>query len=158
VDIGSRIAKLREQKGINQTALSKKIGVEPPTISQYESNKREPRLDVLVEIAQALNTTAGFLITGDTEWTESKLYKKALDKYGFSSQIIMLAEECGELVQAISKLYRKGNPNPVYEEIADVQIMIEQVIQHYGEVGREQVHKYRQKKLARLEKMIEGMS
>jgi NTP pyrophosphatase (non-canonical NTP hydrolase) len=39
-----------------------------------------------------------------------QIYNKALQKWGFNAQSIMLTEECAELIQAVSKLHRTGNP------------------------------------------------
>ena len=54
---------------------------------------------------------------------------KIADHYG-ESQIDILQEECAELIQAVSK-FRRGGNNPIpkiLEEMADVTIMIEQVL------------------------------
>lgn len=55
---------------------------------------------------------------------------KIADHYGMESQIDILQEECAELVQAVSK-YKRGGDNPIskiLEEMADVSIMIEQIL------------------------------
>jgi len=61
--------------------------------------------------------------------------------YGIESQKMILMEECAELIQAVSKLTRAeqdGKPFEkiqaafdMVEEMADVHIMIEQVLKHY---------------------------
>ena len=61
-----------------------------------------------------------------------KIYKEAIKKWGYPLQLNMLMEECAELIQATSKVLRKGNKlNSVWknlvEEMADVEIMIEQI-------------------------------
>ena len=55
--------------------------------------------------------------------------------YGFNNQRHILTEECAELIQAVSKIDRAKNIGELdkaydkfYEEIADVLIMIEQMI------------------------------
>ncbi len=55
---------------------------------------------------------------------------KIADHYGMESQIDIMQEECAELVQAVSK-YKRGKDNDfshMLEEMADVTIMIEQVL------------------------------
>lgn len=54
-----------------------------------------------------------------------KLKKKIAKHYG-SQQLDILQEECAELIQAVSKYKRYGNVENLKEEIADVQIMIDQ--------------------------------
>lgn len=52
-----------------------------------------------------------------------------LNYYGLDCQRMILIEEMGELLQAISKSSRYGNKTPIgfIEELADVRIMIEQM-------------------------------
>jgi NTP pyrophosphatase (non-canonical NTP hydrolase) len=61
-----------------------------------------------------------------------KLYKEAIEKWGLSLQFGMLIEECAELIQAVNKVLRKGDSDVdtwhnLAEEMADVEIMIEQL-------------------------------
>ena len=53
--------------------------------------------------------------------------KKIAEFYGKESQLDILQEECAELVQAISKYRRGGSYQLTLEEIADVEIVIEQI-------------------------------
>lgn len=56
---------------------------------------------------------------------------KIANHYGMESQIDIMQEECAELVQAVSKYKRKNGDNTIshlLEEMADVSIMIEQVL------------------------------
>ncbi|TDO77698.1 hypothetical protein DFR79_13230 [Halanaerobium saccharolyticum] len=87
---------------------------------------------------------------------KKQIYIKAIDKWGFKSQSIMLMEECAELIQAVSKLHRTGNPNKMYEEIADVEIMIEQIKTFYGDVAEKETDKHYKNKLDRLEGLIQN--
>ena len=50
------------------------------------------------------------------------------DHYGIKKQLRQLAEECSELAVEASHSPRKGTTVKIIEEIADVQIMIEQII------------------------------
>ena len=50
------------------------------------------------------------------------------DHYGIKQQLRQLAEECSELAVEASHSARKGTTVKIIEEIADVQIMIEQII------------------------------
>ena len=53
---------------------------------------------------------------------------KIINHYGSMSQVMMLFEEMSELTKAISKYVRKqATANDVAEEIADVQIMLDQM-------------------------------
>ena len=59
-----------------------------------------------------------------------KLYKEAVKKWGLQLQFGMLIEECAELIQAVNKVSRKDDADTwrnLAEEMADVEIMIEQL-------------------------------
>lgn len=54
--------------------------------------------------------------------------KTIADHYGIKKQLRQLADECSELAVEASHSARKGTTVKIIEEIADVQIMIEQII------------------------------
>lgn len=61
--------------------------------------------------------------------TQNKDIIKIADHYGLDVQCNQLVEEMAELMVALNKLHRK-KPNAIYavvEEIADVEIMLEQI-------------------------------
>lgn len=76
--------------------------------------------------------------------------KKAIDLYGEALQKIVAVEEMGELIQAISKSLR-GDDHNVEEEIADVMIMITQLMMMYD---LKKVMEIREAKLKRLERVV----
>ena len=61
--------------------------------------------------------------------------KTIADHYGIKKQLRQLAEECSELAVEASHSARKGTTVKIIEEIADVQIMIEQII-HLAKIDR----------------------
>lgn len=61
-----------------------------------------------------------------------EIYQKAIKKFGATMQMTVAMEECSELIKEISKIIRaKGNLANLAEEIADVEIMLEQLKQMY---------------------------
>ncbi len=79
-----------------------------------------------------------------------KLYRKAIGNYGEAAQQIVAMEECSELIQAISKKLR-GRETNVEEEIADVEIMVEQMrLMSDSSL----VDKIKEEKLQRLEQRL----
>ena len=54
--------------------------------------------------------------------------KEIADHYGIKNQLRQLAEECSELSVEASHSARVGTTVKIIEEIADVMIMIEQVV------------------------------
>lgn len=63
-----------------------------------------------------------------------EMINRIADMYGKEPQLVMLMEECGELIQACSKQLRRKDKsiNNLIEELADVRIMIEQIEHLYG--------------------------
>ena len=55
------------------------------------------------------------------------IYRKVVDKFGRDGQLRMLQEECSELAVAVSHFIRGRDQLELIEEIADVEIMLEQV-------------------------------
>lgn len=58
--------------------------------------------------------------------TDKELFKMAISEYGSVAQERQAIEECAELIQAISFKHR-GREHNIEEEIADVEIMLEQL-------------------------------
>lgn len=81
--------------------------------------------------------------------------KTAIDKYGHVMQSIVAMEEMGELIQEISKDLRgKGNVRKMSEEIADVEIMLDQLKVMHG--CWDDVSEWRYHKVNRLRERLEG--
>lgn len=62
--LGDRIVSLLKEQHMSQKDLAMMIGVTESALSRYINNEREPRLEVLANLATALNTTVDFLTTG----------------------------------------------------------------------------------------------
>ena len=62
MNIGERIQSARKQKGLTQKELAQKLGLATGTIQQYELNKRQPRMELLKEIASVLDVEVGYLL------------------------------------------------------------------------------------------------
>lgn len=98
--------------------------------------------------------------------SDSVICRKVVEKFGIDIQQIVAMEELGELIQAISKIARwECNQSEdvetlleyidnLAEEIADVEIMLEQLKQCYG--CHIQADDYKRRKLEKLKSMIEG--
>ena len=98
--------------------------------------------------------------------SDSVICRKAVETFGVDIQQIVAMEELGELIQAISKIARwecsqsedletlfKYIDN-LSEEIADVEIILEQLKQCHG--CHIQVNDHKRKKLDKLKSMVEG--
>lgn len=83
----------------------------------------------------------------------TELYAKAKEKNGATTQKIQAIEEMAELTKEVIKdLKGQGTPYHIADEIADVEIMLEQLKLMYG-VG-ELVYERKRYKKKRLEKRL----
>jgi len=63
--LGKRIAQKREQSGLSQSELARRLGLSPQAVQKWESEVSVPRGRRLDEIASELSTSVGFLVTGE---------------------------------------------------------------------------------------------
>ena len=63
-DIGKNMKQLRIQKNITQDDLAQALFVTRQTVSNYETGRSRPDVDMLIRIAQALDTDTNTLIYG----------------------------------------------------------------------------------------------
>lgn len=83
-----------------------------------------------------------------------QVYKRAIEFWGEEAQKSMFYEEFGELLQAMNKYKRDDTDKNYYnirEEIADVEIMLNQLKLIYGE---QQINKIKQTKIGKLEDVL----
>lgn len=84
---------------------------------------------------------------------KEKLYTYAWQKFGAVSQCVVTMEECAELTKELSKAIRgEANGLKIAEEVADVEIMLEQVKQNFA--IQTLVTGFKRDKIKRLEKRL----
>ena len=82
--------------------------------------------------------------------TDLEIYKRLRAQNGDTAQLVVAVEELSELTKEITKCLRsKGNIDHLAEEVADVEIMVEQVKLIFN--VQDKVEVARQIKLQRLE-------
>ena len=60
--LGSRIKLLREELGLKQEELAKKLSVSPSAIGMYERDLREPNNELIIKIADFFNVSLDYLL------------------------------------------------------------------------------------------------
>ncbi len=68
---GDRVAGAREQAGMTQKQLAKRLGVRMSTVRAWEDDLSEPRANRLSMMAGILNVSMMWLITGEGEGVEA---------------------------------------------------------------------------------------
>ena len=84
--IGDTVRILREQRGYTQKELANALNITASCLSKYETGRTQPSLDMLVQMANALNTTTDYLLGRNSFEMDYKQLKTAYykDKDGFS--------------------------------------------------------------------------
>ena len=62
--IGERLAQLLKESGYTQKEFALMCGVTEAAMCRYLKKEREPKIEVVANMATALNTTVEYLITG----------------------------------------------------------------------------------------------
>ena len=60
--IGARVQRLRQERGFTQEVLAEAMGVEPTTVSRFETGARAMSLSTLALIARQLDVSLGDLL------------------------------------------------------------------------------------------------
>lgn len=92
--VGERIKKRRLEMGLTQEQLGGRIGLSSNAIAGYETDRREPNLEKLIQLAYALDVTPDYLLGID--YQPSVIYKKLLESAGF--EIIERGQHFVELI------------------------------------------------------------
>lgn len=78
--MGNRIRSARKRAGLTQAEVAEKIGISWQGIAQWETGKRNPKIDTLKKIAQALSIPVEELTGGLTIDNTTMFYgKPAID-------------------------------------------------------------------------------
>lgn len=109
---------------------------------------------------EAADRLERFANAGKTAQDDERIMRQAIETYGVQAQCDVAVEEMAELTKAIMKIRRVADDyektqvalDNLLEEIADVDIMIEQMKIMWGP---KQVEEYCRKKLERLAKRLE---
>lgn len=87
--IGDRMKKLREEKGLMQQDVCNALDIEQSTLANYENNRRVPKTDILIEIANYYGVSLDYLVgRTDDRLDSSKRRPKDLNKFLQQSEII----------------------------------------------------------------------
>ena len=79
--LGARIAALRQQAGMSQSALAKSLGTSASAVGMYEQGRREPSAQMLLALARAFGVSVDFLLTGKPpEQDTNQLRRMLLDR------------------------------------------------------------------------------
>ena len=123
--VGERIQKIRKAKGLTQKDLGVLSGTSEITVRQYEIGKRQPRLEQLLLIADALGVSSGELIGED---------KSPYDDFDKVSKILKFAGisfECSDIFDDYF-VWPSGSKDPqedrvefVFSDLVEIVLSVE---------------------------------
>ena len=94
-DFGARVRRLREDRGLSQAALAKKLGVGPQTVCRYENNLQSPSLERTKQIAVILRTSIDYLVGLDNRYTIALPSLTAEQREALSTFLRVFIDEVG---------------------------------------------------------------
>ncbi len=89
VDMGKRIETKRKEKNLTQEGLAELCGVTPQFVSYAESGSRAMRPENLLKVANALQVSADYLLTGEMNSQDYEILSKKLSQLS-SSQLKLI--------------------------------------------------------------------
>lgn len=97
-EIGNRISYLLNKNGISQKELADRINISESVVSRYISGEREPKANVIANLATAFRTTSDYLlgIEEDDNFSQPRI-KRMIARNADN----MTVEEKRELINAL---------------------------------------------------------
>lgn len=88
MNIGTRIRKLREQKGMTQAELAKKIMVDKSVMNRIEIGTRLVRNDELLSLSHVFNVSSDFILGNKSKASNGGILTNDMNQFFSQSQII----------------------------------------------------------------------
>ena len=100
-DYGKNIKEARKKAGLTQKELADASGVAKITIQQYEAGKRQPRLEQLMKLAEAMKIKVDVLIGVKPLPSKVTVYFKGFD----GEHTVFIEDSVSEWASSYSFLY-----------------------------------------------------
>lgn len=65
--MGPRIAALRRDAGMSQAELASRLKISPSAVGMYEQGRREPSVEMLLELSGVFGVSVDYLVRGEPE-------------------------------------------------------------------------------------------
>ncbi|MGV3085296.1 MULTISPECIES: helix-turn-helix transcriptional regulator [Enterococcus] len=92
-NLGKRLLELSVEKGISQRELATMIGVTETTVSRYIKGTREPKIEILSNLATVLDTTIDDLIGEEKEEKNPEEYPQIKRLIARNSKKLTMVEK-----------------------------------------------------------------
>ena len=101
MDFGDRIKKLREEKGLSREEMSNQLNISYSALSKYETNKRFPDKNTLIELANFFDVSVDYII-GRTDVRKFEDFPEEIK--GIANLFVGMS---GSKQKAIEKLFKE---------------------------------------------------
>jgi len=88
---GDKIIALRKEQGLSQDDLAKKLNVSRQTISNWETNKTAPSIDLIEEISSALNISSSAFLDKNSELIDGAQGNCSRGYYLLLSAVVLIS-------------------------------------------------------------------
>ena len=95
--LGERISEMLRKQGIQQKELAERIGITQAAMSRYIAGTREPKPDVIANMATALHTTSDYLLGIKNDDLEYHQVRRMIAR----NASLMTEQEKRELINAL---------------------------------------------------------
>lgn len=140
-EIGVRLRKARELRGLSQTELALRIGVAANTVSGWEKGERMPRAPALRAICEVCRCTADFIL-GRSDHVEELPVGELLVDVRLIEQMLQArsraeVEEFIEWVPAMVPFWFVAKPGMQVRSRGEVEELMQRVAKHVRDVAPE---------------------
>lgn len=114
---GDRVAGAREQAGMTQEQLARRLGVKLKTVQGWENDATEPRANKLQMMAGMLNVSIVWLLTGEGDGPDgppperpasAETRRLMADLAQLRAQALALAQALGQMERRVRTLQKEG--------------------------------------------------
>lgn len=114
---GDRVAGAREQAGMTQDQLARRLGVKLKTVQGWENDAVEPRANKLQMMAGMLNVSIVWLLTGEGDGPDgppperpasAETRRLMADLAQLRAQALALAQALGQMERRVRTLQKEG--------------------------------------------------
>lgn len=107
--IGEKIRKIRKENGLTQKQLGEKLGVSYQMIAQYENGKRNPKIDTIEKIADALEVSKNSFYDNFTQLEKGEMVKSDLIDIikKLNLEVERITDKDGNIEKALTKSVEK---------------------------------------------------
>jgi len=113
-DLGTRIQQLRKELNLSQTELANEAGISYAQIGRYETKGAQPPAEVLKKIADTLNSSVDFLVSGNTDEKAIAILKDSEVLRQFKAVDTLADNDKVALLRVIAGFIRDCNTKQAY--------------------------------------------